>query len=60
MALAPHAKRLIEVYTSRAGWGRTVNIFETRWTKPLEVELFRDLYLVGCQRKFGPCHYLLF
>jgi len=60
IALAPHAKQLIEVHTSRSGWGRTVNIFETRWTRLVPVESLGDLYLVGCQRIFGPCHYLSF
>jgi hypothetical protein len=56
MRQAPHAKQLIEVHTPRYGWGRTVNVFETRWTRPVQVESFGSLYLVGCQRMFGPCH----
>ena len=58
--LAPHANRLIEVHTSRPGWKRTVDIVETRWTRPLEVETEGNLYLVGCRRVVGPCHYLSF
>jgi hypothetical protein len=60
LALAPHAKQLIEVHTPRFGWGQTVNVFETRWVKPLQVEALGNLYLVGCQRIFGPLHYLSF
>jgi hypothetical protein len=60
IALAPHAKQLIEVHTPRFGWGRTVNIFETRWARPVPVESLGSLYLVGCRRIFGPCHYLSF
>ena len=60
MALAPHAKQLIEVHTLRSGWGRTANVFEVRWTRPVQVESFGNLYLVGCRRIFGPCHYLSF
>lgn len=60
IALAPHAKQLIEVHTPRSGWGRTAHVFETRWTKPVQVESFGNLYLVGCRRIFGPCHYLSF
>jgi hypothetical protein len=60
MALAPRAKQLIEVHTLRSGWGRTANVFEVRWTRPVQVESFGNLYLVGCQRIFGPCRYLLF
>ncbi|HSL04764.1 MAG TPA: hypothetical protein VK901_14650 [Nitrospiraceae bacterium] len=60
MALAPHVKQLIEVRTSRSGGARTANIFETRWTRSLQVELQINLYLVGCKRIFGPCHYLSF
>lgn len=59
-ALDPQAKQLIEVHTSRSGWGKTVNIFETRWARPVPVESLGTLYLVGCRRIFGPCHYLSF
>ena len=60
MGMAPHAKQLIEVHTSRLGWGRTANVFEARWTRQVRVESLGDLYLVGCRRIFGPCHYLSF
>jgi hypothetical protein len=60
MALAPHANQLIEVHTLRSGWGRTANVFEVRWSRPVQVESFGNLYLVGCRRVFGPCHYLSF
>jgi hypothetical protein len=60
MRRAPHAKQLIEVHTLRSGWGRTANVFEIQWAKPVPVESFGDLYLVGCRRIFGPCHYLTF
>jgi hypothetical protein len=60
IALAPHAKQLIEVHAPRFGWGRTVNVFETRWVRPVAVEALGNLYLVGCRRIFGPCHYLSF
>ena len=60
IAMAPYAKQLIEVHTSRFGWGQTVNVFETRWAKPAQVESVGNLYLVGCRRIFGPCHYLSF
>ena len=60
MGQAPHAKQLIEVHTARSGWGRTVNVFEVRWTRPVQVESPGNLYLVGCRRMFGPCHYLSF
>jgi hypothetical protein len=60
MGQAPHAKQLIEVHTPRSGWGRTANVFEVRWTRPIQVESPGNLYLVGCRRIFAPCHYLLF
>jgi hypothetical protein len=60
MGQAPHAKQLIEVHTPRSGWGRTANVFEVRWTRPVQVESLGNLYLVGCQRIFGPCHYQSF
>ena len=56
MGQAPHVKQLIEVHSPRFGWGRTVDIFETRWNKPVTVGSLGNLYLVGCQRMFGPCH----
>ena len=60
MGQAPHAKQMIEVCTSRYAWSRTVNVFEARWVRPIQVESLGNLYLVGCQRIFGPCHYLSF
>ena len=59
MALAPRVKQLIEVHTPCSGiWGWTTNVFEVRWTRPVPVESFGNLYLVGCRRIFGPCQYL--
>ena len=60
MALAPHAKQLIEVHISRSRWRKTLSIFEPRWTTTRQVESHGDLYLVGCRRKFGPRDYLSF
>jgi hypothetical protein len=60
MALAPHAKQLIVVYTPRSGWGRTAHVFEVRWTKPVPVESFGNLCLVGCRQIFGPSYHLSF
>jgi hypothetical protein len=62
MALAPHAKQLIEVHISRSRWRRIVSIFEPRWTKSRQVksQSHGDLFLVGCRRKFGPCEYSSF
>jgi hypothetical protein len=47
-------KQLFEVQSSLSGWGKTVNVFETRWARPISVESLGKLYLVGCQRIFGP------
>ena len=60
MGNAPQNTQSIEVHTSRFGWGKTVNVFEVRWSKPVQVEALGYLYLVGCRRTFGPCHYLAF
>jgi hypothetical protein len=60
MGQAPHAKQLIEVHSPRTRWSRTVNVFEARWTRPVQVESLGNLYLVGCRRTFGPRHYLSF
>jgi hypothetical protein len=55
MRRAPQAKHLIEVRSSRQGWGGTVDVYGVRWTETVPVESFENLYLVGCQRIFGPC-----
>ena len=60
MGQAPRAKQVIEVRTPRSRWSRTVTVFEARWARPVQVESHGNLYLVGCRRTFGPCHYLSF
>jgi hypothetical protein len=60
MGQAPHRKQLIEVHSPRSRSGQAVNVFETRWAKPVPVESLGNLYLVGCRRIFGPLHYLSF
>jgi hypothetical protein len=47
-------KQLFEVQNLHAGLGGTVNVFEARWARPVPVESLGKLYLVGCQRIFGP------
>lgn len=53
-------KQLIEVHTSRSRWGRTANVYEVRWSKPVQMESGETLYLLGGRRIFGPCDYLSF
>ena len=60
MGQAPHEKQLIEVHSLRAGSDQTVNVFETKWAKPLPVESLGNLYLIGCRRIFGPLRYSSF
>lgn len=60
MGQAPQSKQLIELHTPRSGWDRSATVFETRWVKTLQVESLGSLFLVGCQRVFGSCHYLSF
>ena len=60
MDRAPDMHQLFEVRTSRSRWARTVYIFEARWVRLLQVEQRGALYLVGCERIFGPCHYVSF
>ena len=60
ISLAPYAKQLIEVHTFRSGWGKTINVFEIQWARPVPVESLGNLHLIGCRRIFGPCHYLSF
>ena len=54
MGQAPQKKQLIEVHSSLPGSDQTVNVFETKWARPIPVESLGKLYLVGCQRIFGP------
>jgi hypothetical protein len=60
MRQVTHVMQMIEVCTPRSRWGRTMNVFDIRWVRPVQAELLGHLYLVGCRRMFGPCHYLLF
>ncbi|MCG3774045.1 MAG: hypothetical protein JW395_0862 [Nitrospira sp.] len=54
MGQAPHKKQLIEVHSPCSRSGQAVNVFETKWAKPLPVESLGNLYLIGCRRIFGP------
>jgi hypothetical protein len=58
MRQAPHVEQLIEVQSPRYESGLTANIFDVQWTKPVHVESFGSLYLVGCRRIFVPSHHL--
>lgn len=60
MKRAPQVNQTIEVHTSRAAWRRTASVYETRWTKPVHMASLGDVYLVGCRRVAGPCHYVSF
>jgi hypothetical protein len=52
--------QLIEVHAFHSRWGQTANVYEVRWTRPLPVESFGNLYLVGCRRIFGPSYFRSF
>ena len=54
MGQAPHKKQLIEVHSLRPGSDQTVNVFETRWARPVPVESLGNLYLVGCKGYSAP------
>jgi len=49
-----HVAQLIEVHAFHSQWGRTVNVCEARWARPIQVESLGNLYLVGCRRLFDP------
>jgi hypothetical protein len=59
MGRALHVTQLFEVHVFHSRWDRTANVYEARWTRPIQVESLGNLYLVGCKR-IGPCHYLSF
>ena len=54
MGHALHVAQLIEVHAFHSQLGRTVNVCEARWARPIQVESLGNLYLVGCRRIFGP------
>ena len=60
MGHALHVTQLFEVHAFHSRWGRTANVYEARWTRPIQVESLGNLYLVGCRRIFGPCQYFSF
>lgn len=60
MKRAPQVNQTVEVHTSRAVWRRTAYVYEARWTKPIHIASLGDVYLVGCRRVAGPCHYVSF
>jgi len=54
MGHALYVAQLIEVHAFHPRWGRTVNLYESRWARPIQVESLGNLYLVGCRRIFVP------
>jgi hypothetical protein len=60
MSRAPEAAQYIEIHTAPILGRRAAYLFEVRWTKPVRNESEGGLYLVGCRRTFGPCHYVQF
>lgn len=57
---APDENQMIEVHTRRVLLGRTAHVYEARWAKSVHMESLGDVYLVGCRRVAGPCHYVSF
>jgi hypothetical protein len=45
-----HGKQLIRVDIARSGRDQIGNVFESRWTKPVQMESLGNLYLIGCRR----------
>jgi hypothetical protein len=60
MPRAPETGRYVEVRTGPTVGRRAAYFFEVRWSKPIPIESEGGLYLVGCQRTFGPLHYFQF
>ncbi|HEY5626368.1 MAG TPA: hypothetical protein VIR79_00340 [Nitrospira sp.] len=57
MPRAPETGRYLELHVGpTVGW-RAAYVFEARWSKAVTIGSEGDLYLVGCQRTFGPCRY---
>ena len=60
MRRAPHMMQMIEVRIPCYRWRRTATVFDVRWIRSVHMESFGHLFLVGCRREFGPCHYMSF
>lgn len=60
MNRAPRTNQIIEVHAHRGLLRRTAHVYEARWTKSVQMESLGDVYLVGCRRVLGPCHYISF
>jgi hypothetical protein len=56
MGQAPLAKQLIEVYTPRSRWSRTANVFEARWTRPVQLVHNDICTWLNCRRHSTPSH----
>jgi hypothetical protein len=60
MSRVPDEGQCVELHSMPILGQRTAYLLEVRWTKPVRIESEGELYLVGCQRTFGPCHYFQF
>jgi len=60
MSRIPDEGQCIELHSMPVLGRRAAYLLEVRWTKPVRIESEGELYLVGCQRTFGPCHYFQF
>jgi len=60
MPRAPESGRYVEVHIGPTVGRCAAYLLEVRWSKAVTIESDGDLYLVGCQRTFGPCHYFQF
>jgi hypothetical protein len=60
MNRALRTNQIIEVHTYRGLLRRTAHVYESRWTKSVQMESLGKVYLVGCRRVVGPCHYISF
>ncbi len=57
MGHQPHVQQLIELHVPESRWRNSLNLYEVKWTKAVQVEAQGHLFLVGCQLTFGPSRY---
>ena len=53
MREAPRVNQLIEVHSTKLGWLRSMMVYQVRWTRPIQIELQDDMFLVGCRLTVG-------
>jgi hypothetical protein len=60
MEEAPVPTKMLEIHSPLSLGRKTLQLFDVRWVKPVQVPSVGECYLVGCRRTFGPYPYMQF